>query len=170
MKTKDAIALIESAGNRLKSSGDWADLGCGAGLFSKALSHYLPVDSTVFAVDKTRSFTPDTEKIRFIKADFVNDTLPLEELDGILMANSLHYVKNQPVFLKKLHAYLKPGAGFIIIEYDKTIPVPMWVPYPVSFVRLGQIFHSLGYTSVEKIGERASVYGNDMFYVAFIAP
>ncbi|MGS2737619.1 class I SAM-dependent methyltransferase [Sinomicrobium sp. M5D2P17] len=170
MKTKEAIALIEPAGNKLTSSGNWADLGCGTGLFSIALSYYLPNGSTVFAVDKTKSFRPDTGKVRFIQADFLKDTLPLEELDGILMANSLHYVKDQSVFLRSLHPYLKPGARFIIIEYDKTVPVSAWVPYPVSFARLGQLFRSLGYTSVEKIGEKASLYGNDMLYAALIAP
>ncbi|MBC9797338.1 methyltransferase domain-containing protein [Sinomicrobium weinanense] len=170
MKTEEAIAFIQPAGETLRSSGNWADLGCGTGIFSMALSHYLPEDSIVYAVDRTNYFHQDSEKVRFIKADFVKDPLPLKALDGILMANALHYVKDQLSFLKKLSTYIKPGAKFIVIEYDKTVPIPAWVPYPVSFARLTDIFQSLGYTSVEKIGEKASIYGNDMIYAALIAP
>ncbi|UGU17495.1 class I SAM-dependent methyltransferase [Sinomicrobium kalidii] len=170
MKTEEAVALIKPAGKKLKSSGNWADLGCGTGLFSAALSHFLPDDSLVYAVDKTNYFHRNTEKIKFVQADFVKDTLPLDQLDGILMANALHYVQDQLTFLEKLGDYTKPEAGFIIIEYDKTIPVPAWVPYPISFARLTELFRSLGYRSVEKIGEKASVYGNDMLYASLIEP
>jgi ubiquinone/menaquinone biosynthesis C-methylase UbiE len=98
----------------------------------------------------------------------VRDPLELPPLDGILMANALHYVENKPGFIDKLKRYLKPKSGFLIVEYDLDKPVPTWVPYPVSFVALTRLFKTAGYGSVEKLGERPSRYGRGNMYAALI--
>ena len=111
----------------------WADLGCGNGLFTKVLSGRLHSGSGIYAVDKRlpSSLQTANDEVTLIpvKANFVEDDLALQGLSGILMANSLHYVKNKTALLQKLKAYLLPGAVFIIIEYDTT-RANQWVPYP----------------------------------------
>ncbi|MBS1563417.1 MAG: class I SAM-dependent methyltransferase [Bacteroidetes bacterium] len=172
MELKDAIALISNAVPLLPQHGEkqyWADLGCGTGLFTMALASLLPEDSLVYGVD-TQPALPDTPRLRSIKADFVNDRLPLSGLNGIFMANSLHYVRDKPALIKKLQAYMRPGAPFIIVEYDTDTPVTRWVPYPLSYTSLVALFNSAGYKSIRKLGQRPSSYGRAELYAAIILP
>ncbi|MFL5743412.1 MAG: methyltransferase type 11, partial [Niastella sp.] len=140
------------------------------GLFSEALFTLLPPGSTIHAVDLYKQPNlPHYPPIIFHQADFVKDKLPIPPLDGILMANSLHYVKEQVGCIKQLKNYLRNGAGvFILIEYD-TDSGNQWVPFPVSFARAQSIFGDAGFSRIEKIGERPSMYRRDSMYAALIS-
>src|SRR4051794_35402705 len=111
MTLREAIGLIDAASPFLQHLQPqyWADLGCGAGLFTEALTHLLPAQSTVYGVD-TKPTLRQTDHIIPIIADFIKDDLPLRDLDGILMANSLHYVKGKPALLQKLDNYMRSGS------------------------------------------------------------
>ena len=149
----------------------WADLGCGDGLFSQVLSSRLCSGSTIYAIDKTAQHNIDSTnkevRIVFRKADFVNDDLQLQNLDGILMANALHYVEDKVALLWKLKQYLLPEGVFIIIEYDNA-KANRWVPYPISFTQLTELFAKEGYQHIEKTGERKSIYQSGKMYVCSI--
>src|ERR1700730_13739469 len=78
----------------------WADLGCGTGLFTRALAELLPPGSTIYAVDERAEALKkiqdsSRQHIIRIKPNFVDDDLSLARLDGLLMANSLHFVKDK---------------------------------------------------------------------------
>lgn len=47
-----AIGLIKCAEIQTDSATTWADLGCGTGLFTKALSTFLQPSTNITAVDK----------------------------------------------------------------------------------------------------------------------
>lgn len=152
-----------------KSPAVWADLGCGSGLFTKALASFLFSGSTVYAVDKHPAIQEQTlNKVRIIpvQADFVGDEFQIGKPDGVLMANSLHYVKDKLLFLDKLKKNIKENAPFLIVEYDTERPVPVWVPYPVSFNLLMILFKGAGYPSVQKLGVKASRFRQDNLYGA----
>jgi ubiquinone/menaquinone biosynthesis C-methylase UbiE len=154
----------------------WADLGSGSGLFTTALASLLPPHSTIYAIDRNPSpatratpSTPTTVSIQSIKADFVKTTLPLPELDGILMANSLHYVRDKTALIRNLQRNnLRPRHNFIIIEYDTDRPTPIWVPYPISFTTLQTLFKDLGYQTITRLAEQPSVYNRNLIYSALI--
>ncbi len=55
-----------------------------------------------------------------------------ELLDGIVMANSLHYVHKKEPVLQLIRSYLKPGGHFILVGYNADRGNP-WVPYPLSY-------------------------------------
>ena len=150
MKSADAIKLIEK-GITATTPQRWADLGCGNGTFTLALKSLLPAVSKVIAVDKEHQNLPD-----FIQADFINDDLALGPLNGILMANSLHYVKNKPPLLQKLNP-----PNFLIVEYDTTRS-NLWVPYPVNFKNLNQLAGNLGY-QITKLTEHPSRFGGALY-------
>jgi trans-aconitate methyltransferase len=175
MKGNEAFDLINNDHiSRNKSVTHWADLGCGTGLFTQALSRLLQPGSSIHGIDNNRSLkrqtTPNGIEIIPLQLDFVTDDWGLQDLDGIVMANSLHYVKDKVAFLQKIKPCLKPGVSFLIVEYDTDTPVPAWVPYPVSFPSLVRLFTNVGYTSVQKLGERPSIYGGGNIYAALIDP
>jgi hypothetical protein len=97
--------------------------------------------------------------------NFVTDALPAPVFNGILMANALHYVKDQAAFIEKAAAHLEASAGFLIVEYD-TVSANQWVPYPLTFVRLRSLFAAAGFGQVRRLGERPSAFGSAMLYAA----
>ena len=91
MQLSEAIALIDNQQLHQSHITTWADLGCGSGLFTQALSTFLSDESTIYAIDKESiNQLPDYHHQVIIKKaqlDFIKEQLPLAPLDGILMAN-----------------------------------------------------------------------------------
>lgn len=171
MELQTAVKLIRH--NRISPHpATWADLGCGTGLFTQALGGLLQPGSTIYAVDQNKQALLQIPKlpgiaIEKIPANFVTDPLPLKNLDGILMANALHFVKDKTGFLHTIAGYCKPNAVLLIVEYDMDTS-NTWVPYPVSFTSLELLFKKAGYISVEKIYSTPSVYNRSHIYGTFI--
>ncbi len=165
MKTGDAESLIKPAFSKVKSFQRWADLGCGDGLFTLTLANNLAPCSKVYAVDRSARVLPQLNnvEIEFIQADFEKEPLPFHNLDGILMANSLHFVKDKTALIDRLIPYLNKDGRFIMVEYESNEANP-WVPYPVTFKNLEMLFSGFGFTRITKLGERKSIYGPRMMY------
>ncbi|HTD98519.1 MAG TPA: methyltransferase domain-containing protein [Mucilaginibacter sp.] len=157
MKPPEAITLIQKAitGNQPQR---WADLGSGNGTFSIALNSILPTGSHITAIDKQAQKLP----VDFLQADFEKDDLNLTGLDGILLANSLHYIRDTTKLIKKLEAYFTSVPTFLIVEYDTTRS-NAWVPYPINYQNLQQLFASLGYSAITKLAEAPSRFGGSLY-------
>jgi ubiquinone/menaquinone biosynthesis C-methylase UbiE len=136
MNRKDATEFILFE-NKNPLSQLWLDLGCGTGLFTLALARNLPPGSKIIAIDKDEKAlrkipaTVNDVVIQTLAADFVYDALDVKEVDGILIANSLHYVKEKETLLKKLISSMKTNGVFLIVEYDRRAG-NQWVPYPLD--------------------------------------
>ena len=144
----------------------WADLGAGSGTFSYCLAELLGPEGQIFAIDRSPGFASisaqlDRAPISVISRDFTQN-LQLPPLDGILMANSLHYVAQQEKFLNQILTHLKEEGKFLLIEYDRRIPNP-WVPFPISRRKSQRLFRSLSLYA-EEIGSTPSQYGNGDIY------
>jgi ubiquinone/menaquinone biosynthesis C-methylase UbiE len=117
--------------------GEWADLGAGAGAFTLALRQLAPkarvhaVDKDAGALRRLREVAAGNDDLRIIRADFTRP-LELPQLDGIVMANSLHFVRDKRPVLALIRGYMKPRGRFILVEYDADHGNP-WVPYPISY-------------------------------------
>lgn len=173
MELSAAIELIQNKNLPPPGAAVWCDLGCGSGLFTFALAHLLNAGSSVYAVDKTAVklntfLQPEATAVLPLQLDFETSPLPLHDLDGILMANSLHYVRDKVALIRNLSACLKPNGNFLIVEYDTDTPVSHWVPYPISFRKLKQVFSAAGFAAIEQVGERESVYGRANLYAAWV--
>ena len=171
MLVNEAVELIRTDVLVKPGIQTWADLGCGKGTFTSALADLLPQGSKIYAVDRNNSFLnkiPQSEdvKIEKLEKDFIKDNLP-GNLDGILMANSFHYVKDKDSFIKKIEKKFKSVALFLILEYDMDISNP-WVPFPISFNSLKLFFKNEGYASIKKLNERTSIYRRANIYSALI--
>ncbi len=78
------------------------------------------------------------------------------------MANSFHYVRDKTRLIKKLENDFKADSTFLIVEYDTTHSGP-WVPYPINYQNLEQLFTILSYTSITKLNETPSRFGGRMY-------
>lgn len=172
MQLKQAIDLIQNKNINSKTKSIWADLGCGSGLFTNALASLLADESTIYAADKNlSSFHKDSSLksilIKPVELNFEKTPLPFNNLDGIIMANSLHYVKDKKSFLEKIKMHLNENGCFLIVEYDMET-ANHWVPYPINFLSLKKLFHDVGFSIVEKISEMSSAFNRGNLYSVII--
>jgi SAM-dependent methyltransferase len=129
MNESDAADLLRPAVAATPGA-HWADLGAGTGTFTRALAALLGPDAHLYAVDADeralRSIrawaegTPDTPAVRILPGDFTR-RLPLPPLDGIVMANALHFVRDQPAAVALAASYLRPG-GRLVAQSTRTAP------------------------------------------------
>jgi trans-aconitate methyltransferase len=172
MELQEAVSLIQTDELIQNTKSTWADLGCGSGLFTRALASMLYTGSTIHAVDKNMSSfkvssLPNHVILKTIESDFVRDDLNLENLDGILMANALHFVRNKKSFIEKMIPYFRNAPVFLMVEYDTNLPNP-WVPYPLSFNSLKKLFADNGYTMIRKMHEKKSRFRTGNLYSVLI--
>ena len=166
MEIHTALSLIDHPIETKTAT--WADLGCGKGTFTEALGNLLPQNSRIFAIDRTKAdlrLIPDQIAGCIIDKqvlDFENAPLPVPNLDGILMANSLHFVKHKDRFLRKITHYLKKEGCLIIVEYGRIWANP-WVPFPISFSQLRTLLRAAGFNSIRKLNEVRSRYGSTIY-------
>src|SRR5688572_2099936 len=101
--------------------GTWADVGSGSGAFTLALADLLGPGATIVSVDRDagalreqagamRSRFPDTHLVQHA-ADFTGAVPLPPDLDGLVIANALHFVPRaeQAGVLRALAAHLRPG-------------------------------------------------------------
>jgi ubiquinone/menaquinone biosynthesis C-methylase UbiE len=166
---KDHVNLIKNASIMPKSI--WADFGSGWGAFTLALRDIAGENIEIFSIDTDKSSLSEQKvnfenqfpnsNIHFINSDFSNK-LELPKLDGILMANSLHYVKDQISFLKHIKSYLKPDGKFLIVEYNSD-SANTWVPYPVSFVKLKLLCKQARLSTPHLLSETPSTFLDEIY-------
>lgn len=167
MKITEAQALIQEAFAVQQHTARWADLGCGGGIFTYALANCLASGSQITAIDKQTPVLHSINNvdIQCVQADMEHLTLLPGELDGIVMANSFHYIKDKGKLVQRLKPFLKAGGLFLIVEYD-TFRANRWVPYLLPFETLQLLLETNGFTCIEKIGERSSVFGPQKMYAS----
>jgi hypothetical protein len=150
-----------------QASGIWADLGAGAGAFTLALADLLGPTGHIYAVDKDRSSLQQLERsmyrqfpetqVEYVQADFTHP-LTLPPLTGIVMANSLHFVRKKDVVLQLVRQYLQlsstqsaspqTAGRLILVEYNADRGNP-WVPYPLSYPTWEELAYRNGFTEVQ---------------------
>jgi trans-aconitate methyltransferase len=168
MTAAAACALIAHPSLGLGGSCVWADLGCGRGTFTLALAQLLPAGSTIHAVDTDRAalaalpHTSHGVTILPHAGDFTAASWPRHEADGVLMANALHYVREQDAFLGALVAAMDQPR-LLLVEYD-TDTANRWVPFPLSRKTVGRRLARAGLSSVIDLGRRASVFRRAEIY------
>jgi ubiquinone/menaquinone biosynthesis C-methylase UbiE len=164
MTREDHRALL--SGGIAATGGTWADLGSGSGAFTAALAEALGPTAIIYSVDSDERALRVQERemrarfpqlpLHLVRADF-NQNLELSDLDGIVMANSLHFQGDACASLAHAVQWLKVGGRLIIIEYDVQRASP-WVPHPVPWSRLPDIAECAGLSDMRLIDVRPSRY------------
>lgn len=137
----------------------WADLGSGEGAFTLALADLLGPSGSIFTVDRDgRALQVQQQALRSafpsvavtpLVADFTR-ALELPTLDGIVMANSLHFVRDKTPVLRLVGSYLRPGGRLILVEYDADHG-NHWVPYPLSFGTWATVSAEAGFRDTRRL-------------------
>lgn len=169
MTRRDILALIEPGIQPGETT--WADLGSGEGAFTLAMRARLGPMADIYSVEADRSRLagqkrafregPGTSKTAFIEADFTHP-LPVPPLDGILMANALHFVEDQTALLSSLRRYLKPSGKLLVVEYD-IARGSIYVPYPVPYSRLTTVAAAAGFDSPALVATGRSRYWSRIY-------
>ena len=173
MNTGEAVKLLGAAVPGV--AGAWADLGAGRGTFTRALVDRLGAGSRIYSVDRDASAVAALQRLaeatRGVKvipvvADFTRPfELPgvgAQSLDGILLANALHFVRDPEAVLAVLVQLVRPGGRVVIIEYDGRGP-NRWVPYPIPQARLPALASAAGLSSFTVTATRRSTYGGMLY-------
>ena len=171
MNTSDAASLIEGA--VLQTAKTWADVGAGDGTFTRALVQLLGREARIYAVDRDaralallqRWAARDRANVIALEADFTRSLELPEPLDGLFVANALHFVKNLASVLARLVDRLRPGGRVVVIEYDRR-RASRWVPYPIDSDRLPEIAAIAGLTAPTFTATRPSLYGGAIYVAA----
>ena len=166
--TQDEIRhLIQNA--ITEPGGTWADFGCGTGNFTQALRELLG-EEAIYAIDRDQRALNRLESrlpspnLKTINTDFTQQ-LELPPLDGLLIANALHFVRRQEKTLQLLKSYLRPGGKFVIVEYDVKMPRG-YIPHPVPYSRFAILARNIGLENVQKVGSRKSPSSGITMYTA----
>jgi len=141
------------------AGGSWADLGSGTGAFTLALADLLGAGGRIVSVDRDagalreqarllRDRYPQVE-VRQLVADFTHP-LDLPPLDGIVMANSLHFQRAKEPVLELVRSYLREEGHLVLVEYDTDHGNP-WVPYPMSFKTWCRLADASGLRQTRKL-------------------
>jgi ubiquinone/menaquinone biosynthesis C-methylase UbiE len=158
MDHRDHVGLIragiEGAGPR------WLELGAGEGAFTLALADLLGPAAEIVALDR------DAVALRHVAADLpprfperrlrtvtgdMRDALPDGPFDGVLAANSLHFLTDPVAVLRRVAAVLRPGGRLVVVEYDAD-DGNRWVPHPFSSGRFVVLASEAGFRDPREIG------------------
>ena len=163
MDHNDHVDLLRPA--NLLQDGTYADFGAGSGAFTLALRELIGLDATIYAVDKDRGSLRELEsnhRTRFnttrnlilLKDDF-SRSLDIPPLDGIVMANSLHFFKDREKILRHVRGFLKPNGALLVVEYNVDAG-NMWVPYPLTFETYRALAPRVGFSEPRLLATKPS--------------
>jgi ubiquinone/menaquinone biosynthesis C-methylase UbiE len=172
----DLVGLLRDGVNA--KGGRWADLGAGEGAFTAALADLLGPGARITAVDRDsgslRRLGDEMGKrfpvaaLQIVVADFTRP-LELEDLDGVVMANSLHFVRDKRPVLQSVREMLRPGGTLLIVEYGADRGNP-WVPHPFSYPTWEKLAAEAGFEGTRLLSTLPSRYLGSLYSAASQKP
>jgi ubiquinone/menaquinone biosynthesis C-methylase UbiE len=175
MRDSEALALLQAAVPAADGE-TWADLGAGDGTFTRALATLVGPGGRVYAVDTDAAGLETIRRwadragmggvVATLRGD-VSRALDLPQLDGAVLANVLHFVRDARAALAGVASQLEPDGRLVLIEYEGRRP-SRWVPYPVSVARFRELAAEAGFSEPNVVATRPSAYGGELYVATAI--
>jgi SAM-dependent methyltransferase len=156
----------------LPPGGVYADFGAGSGAFTLALRELIGLDATLYSVDKDKSSLRTLENSHRARFDTTRNLillpndfsrpLDLPPLDGVVMANSLHYFRDKEKLLRHVWEYLKPNGAVLLVEYNVDSG-NLWVPHPLSFQTYRLLARGAGFTEPRLLATHPSRFLKEFY-------
>lgn len=155
------------------TGGVWADFGSGTGAFTLALAELIGPSGEIYSIDKDAGALREQEhamrtrfplnRVHYVRDDF-SEPIDLPPLDGIVMANALHFIKHpaKDAVLKHLFDHLCADGRFILVEYNVD-QGNMWVPYPMTFSTWQKIAARNGFVSTRLLATTPSHFLREIY-------
>jgi SAM-dependent methyltransferase len=149
------------------------------GAFTLALADLLGPGAHITAVDRDagamRSLAAEMGKrfpgtgLEVVVADFTRPLSLPSGLDGIVMANSLHFVRDKSPVLARVREMLRPGGSLIVVEYGSDRGNP-WVPHPFSYQHWEEMAVGAGFERTRLLATVPSRYLGSMYSAISYVP
>ena len=169
MEHFDHVNLLR--GGIAGQGGVWADLGSGAGAFTLALAELIGSTGEIYSVDKDGGALREQERqfrarfpghtVHYLKADFTHP-LSLPPLDGLVMANALHFQRDKASLIRQIRQYLKPGGHLLLVEYNVDAG-NFAVPHPLSYPRWEALARECGFAHTQLLMTRPSRFLKEFY-------
>jgi SAM-dependent methyltransferase len=167
LNRSDLVALIKDGVD--EPGGRWADLGAGDGAFTFALADLLGPGAQITAVEKDARAMQGLENRFDVRVADFTKPLDLHDLDGIVMANSLHFVRDKDPVLESVRGMLQQGGRLVIVEYGADTGNP-WVPYPFTYPRWEKMVARAGFTKTRLMKTVPSRWLGSMYSALSLSP
>lgn len=172
MDHRDHVFLL---GKGAAKAGEvWADFGSGQGAFTFALAELLWPEGEIYSVDKDRRGLQRQEqamvnrfpglKVHYLERNF-SQPIELPPLDGLVVANALHFYKKKDAIIQLLRSYLRSGGRFIVVEYN-TDKGNHWVPHPFSYQSWRELADRNGLVRTEMLQTAPSSFLGEIYSAA----
>lgn len=171
MNHADHVRLLR--GGVPDGGGIWADIGSGTGAFTLALAELLGPTGEIYSIDQDRGALRTQERtmqaqfprttVHYLAADFTRP-LRLPPLDGLVLANALHFqtYAGQGRVIQQLKSYLRPGGRLILVEYNVD-QGNMWVPHPLSFQSWAKLARESGFAQTQLLAAVPSRFLKEIY-------
>lgn len=160
--------------------GIWAEFGSGRGAFTQALAELIGPEGEIYSVDRDQNalrsqakavegrLAEKSPKMHYQHADYTNP-LDFPPLDGILMANALHFQRDKVPVLKLIRGYLRPAGRLIVVEYNVDRG-NTWVPYPISYKSWEMLALDNGFERTKLLATRPSRFLGEIYSALSYSP
>ena len=166
------IAYLE-----LKPGDIVADIGAGAGAFSRPLARAVAPTGKLLAVDidpnllqyvDQRAKQEQSDNIQTVLGKFDDPNLPTRQVDLAFFHDVLHHIEHREAYLKALSSYLKPNGRIALIELNQKDPQTPHRGQTELLISKDEVEHwmeAAGFRPVREI----SMYGmKDKWFIIYV--
>jgi ubiquinone/menaquinone biosynthesis C-methylase UbiE len=152
--------------------GIWVDAASGDGVFAEVLLELSRSTLIVIGIDLRRSAVENfnhavchANTAIALQAN-LNSPLPIRPIDGILIANGLHFFDQsiQIRILDNCYRALKDSGSLVIVEYNTAESTGV-VPFPIPIASIDGLIATCGFEPVNKTTRVDSTYLEEMYAI-----